>query len=35
MVSLLLTLNIFHTYFSTVSTVEFEQANVRWESVSQ
>ena len=30
LVSLLLTLNIFHTFFS-VSIVEFEQVNVFWE----
>ena len=30
MVSLLLTLNIFHTLFSSVSIVNFEQLNACW-----
>ena len=30
LVSLLLTLNIFHTFFSVFFCVDFEQVNVRW-----
>ena len=30
LVSLLLTLNIFHTLFSSISIVNFEQVNVGW-----
>ena len=32
---LLLTLNIFHTFFSGVSIVDFEQVNVSWEAPPQ
>ena len=34
LVSLMLNLNIFHTYFSNVSLVDFEQVNVYWGSMA-
>ena len=34
LVSLMLNLNIFHTYFSNVSLVDFEQVNVYWGSMT-
>ena len=33
LVFLLLTLNIFHTFFSSVSIVDFEQVNISWETL--
>ena len=34
LVSLMLNLNIFHTYFSNVSLVDFQQVNVYWGSMA-